>query len=62
MTFSFGQSERERIEVDVLQYERQRTGEYWDDNWLTVQIRVQAGGFHGNAKAAIITSELNIAT
>ena len=35
MTFSFGQSERERIEVEVFGYERQPVGEYWDDNWLT---------------------------
>ena len=45
MTFSFGQSERERIDVEVFGYERQPAGEYWDDNWLTVEIRVQAGGF-----------------
>ncbi len=56
--FSFGQSEEERIEVDVLRYERALTGEYWDDNWLTVEIRVRAGGFRGKAAATILTSEL----
>jgi hypothetical protein len=59
MTFSFGQSERERIEVDVQGYERPASGEYWDDNWLTVDIHVCAGGFRGNASATIITSELS---
>jgi hypothetical protein len=58
MTFSFGQSERERIEVDVLRYERAPVGEFHDDNWLTVAIRVRAGGFSGDAKAAFITEEL----
>jgi hypothetical protein len=58
MTFSFGQSERERIEAEVFGYERQRVGEYWDDNWLTVEIRVQAGRFRGNARAAFITDDL----
>jgi len=58
MIFSFGQSERERIEIDVLGYERKPVGEYWDDNWLNVEIRVHAGGFRGKASAAIITSEL----
>ena len=58
MVFSFGHSERERIEVDVLRYERAPVGEYHDDNWLTVEIRVQAGGFHGKAGAAIVTDEL----
>ena len=58
MIFSFGQSERERIEVDVLRYERAPIGEYYDDNWLTAEIRVQAGGFDGNAAAVIVTDEL----
>jgi len=58
MIFSFGQSERERVEIDVLRYERAPIGEYYDDNWLTVEIRVQAGGFHGKAKAAIIADDL----
>ena len=58
MIFSFGQSEHERIEIDVLNYERAPVGEYWDDNWLNVEIRVRAGGFRGKAAATIITSEL----
>ena len=58
MTFSFGHSEEERIEVDVHGYERPASGEYWDDNWLRVEIRVRAGGFRGKAEATIITSEL----
>ncbi len=58
MIFSFGHSELERIEVDVLGYERAAVGEYWDNNWLVVEIRVHAGGFHGKASAAIIASEL----
>jgi hypothetical protein len=39
MTFSFSQSQHERIEVEVLRYERQPVGEYHDDNWLMVQTR-----------------------
>jgi hypothetical protein len=58
MMFSFGQSENERIEIDVHGYERKPVGEYWDDNWLTVEIRVKAGGFRGKASATIITNEL----
>ena len=34
------------------------TGDYHDDNWLTVQIRVAVGGFRGNVDAAILTHEL----
>ncbi|TAK94497.1 MAG: hypothetical protein EPO07_16630 [Verrucomicrobia bacterium] len=58
MIFSFGQSERERVEIEVRDYERAPVGEYWDDNWLNVEIRVSAGGFRGKAQASIITSEL----
>jgi hypothetical protein len=58
LTFSFGQSERERIEIEVLDYERKPVGEYWDDNWLNVEIRIHAGGFRGKIAATIITSEL----
>jgi len=58
MIFSFGQIEQERIEVDVLGYERSPVGEYSDDNWLNAVISVQAGGFRGKASATIITSEL----
>jgi hypothetical protein len=58
MVFSFGHSEQERIEVQVLGYERAPVGEYYDDNWLKVEIRVRAGGFRGKASATIITGEL----
>ena len=58
MIFSFGHSEQERIEVDVQGYERAPSGEYWDDNWLNIEVRVRVGGFQGKATASIITSEL----
>src|SRR5947208_1811455 len=58
MKFSFGESERERIEVDVMSYERPASGEHHDDNWLSVSITVRIGGFSGRAGAAIVTDEL----
>jgi hypothetical protein len=58
MKFSFGQSEYERIEVDVLNYERASVGEYWDDNWIVVSLLIQAGAFHGKMKASFLTHEL----
>ena len=58
MVFSLGHSERERIEVDVLSYEHAPVGEPFDDNWLRVDIRVQAGGFRGSVSAAILTGDL----
>jgi hypothetical protein len=58
MKFSFGESERERIEVNVFAYERAALGEYSDDNWLRVSITVRVGGFSGRVSAAIVTDEL----
>jgi hypothetical protein len=58
MKFSFGDLEHKSLEVDILAYERAPVGEYYDDNWLTSQIRVRAGGFRGQIDAAILTSEL----
>ncbi len=58
MKFSVGESERERVEVDVISYERSVVGEYYDDNWLTVSIAVCVGGFSGRVRAAILTAEL----
>ena len=58
MTFSFGHSEHERVEIEVLGYERSPVGEYFDDNWLTVKATIQAGGFRGKINAAILTSDL----
>jgi hypothetical protein len=58
MTFSFGQSERERIEVDVHGCEGLQPGANWYDNWLAIDIRVQAGGFQGEVAAQIVSDEL----
>jgi hypothetical protein len=58
MIFAFGQSQHDRIEIDVLRYERAPIGEYYDDNWLTVQIRADVGGFRGTVDVAILTAEL----
>ena len=46
MIFSFGQSERERLAVEVRDYEC--------DNWVTSEVTVFAGGFQGKFKASVI--------
>lgn len=59
MIFSFGtRSNNERIEIDVLRYERQPVGEYYDDNWLITKITVGAGGFRGKVDVSLMTDEL----
>lgn len=58
MIFSFGQSERERIEVDVHGGEGLQPDAKWYDNWLAIDVRVQAGGFQGEVAAQILSDEL----
>ncbi len=58
MIFSFGQSEHERIEVDVDGYLGPASGNFYDDNWLEADICVCAGGFRGKVNASILTGEL----
>jgi hypothetical protein len=58
MKFSFGQSQHDCVEIDVLGYERSPVGDYHDDNWLTVKASVSVGGFRGSVDAAILTDEL----
>lgn len=52
MLFSFGQSQHERVAVNVIRFERP------DDDWLVVQIEVNAGKFHGRTDASITLREL----
>jgi hypothetical protein len=40
-----------------LRYERSPVGEFHDDNWLTVQVRVCVGGFRGIIDGAFVTGE-----
>jgi hypothetical protein len=59
MKISFGGSEREQLQIEIMGYERQQpVREFYDDNWLKVRISVSAGGFRGEADASFLTEEL----
>jgi hypothetical protein len=55
---AFGGAEHERLEIVVHGYERQAMGDYYDDNWLTVNVSIQAGSFQGRFQTAFLTAEL----
>jgi hypothetical protein len=57
VAFSLGGSERERIAVEVENYERAATGDYHDDNWLKVSVTVSVGAFDGTFPATFLTEE-----
>ena len=54
-TFVLGTEESERIAVTVIGYERQASGEYYDDNWLSCTVAVRAGAFQGLYAANFLT-------
>jgi hypothetical protein len=56
--FSLGESKHERVEIFVSGYERRPSGDYHDDNWLTVEVSLAVGGFSGRFQASFLTAEL----
>jgi len=49
----------DHIELSVLGYERPPSGEFYDDNWLSCTVAIQAGAFRGKFSANFLTSELS---
>ncbi|HEX7079750.1 MAG TPA: hypothetical protein VF329_01895 [Gammaproteobacteria bacterium] len=57
---TFGGNHHERLEILVAGYERPTDNDnYYDANWLKVQVKVAAGGFRGGFDAAFLTAELD---
>jgi len=57
-SFVFGGEKHERLEIAVHGYERGATGDYHDDNWLSVEVSIRSGAFQGRFQAAFLTGEL----
>lgn len=57
-SIAFGEKEYERLEITILGYERAASGDYHDDNWLSVEVSVCCGAFRGKFSAAFLTGEL----
>ena len=56
-SITFGGEEKERVEIQVHQYERAPVGEHYDDNWVHVSVLFSIGAFAGNYKATFLTSD-----
>ncbi len=56
-SFTLGSSNREKVAVMVGGYERAVTGNYHDDNWLSVVVEVRSGAFSGKFDAAFLTED-----
>jgi hypothetical protein len=57
VAFSIGGSERNKITVEVVNYERPASSEYHDDNWVNVGVYISVGAFSGRFAASFITEE-----
>ncbi len=57
VSFSIGSSQVEGVLVTVHSYELDITGEYFDDNWVEVEVSVSTGAFSGHFKAAFLTED-----
>ena len=56
--FSIGTSGHESIVLSVNRYEREPSGEFFDDNWLCCTVAVRAGELGGEFQASLLTAEL----
>jgi hypothetical protein len=54
----FGEEAGEQLRINVLRYERDPVGEYFDDNWLAVEVSIQVGAFSATFRASFLTGEL----
>ena len=57
-SFVLGVENTEQITLTVINYERSASGEHYDDNWLSCEVQVRAGAFHGKYTANFLTFEL----
>lgn len=56
-TFRIRSNDGQYVEVEVLCYERGPTGDYHDDNWVTVKVLLRVAGFNGAFGAAFLTRD-----
>lgn len=59
MLFEVGVSDSEKLKIKIIGYEREATGEYYDDNWLSVKVGLSFGGFQGAFGAAFLTRDFH---
>jgi hypothetical protein len=56
VVIAIGHQETDRITLEVLRRERP-DGDFWDGNWLVVDMHLRVGGFVGHAVADLRTEE-----
>ena len=56
-SFRIGTAATEHLAVEVLAREHPDQSDYWDGNWLTAEVDVASGPWHGNYRAALRAEE-----
>jgi len=56
-SFHIGTEANEHLAVEVLAREHPDQSDYWDGNWLTAEVDVASGPWHGNYRAALRAEE-----
>src|SRR5467141_993318 len=56
-SFRIGTDSTEHLAVEVLAREHPDKSDYWDGNWLTAQVDVASGPWHGSYRAALRAEE-----
>jgi hypothetical protein len=56
-SFHIGNEAKEHLTVEVLAREHPDKSDYWDGNWLTAQVEVACGPWHGKYRAALRAEE-----
>jgi hypothetical protein len=56
-SFHIGDAAAEHVSVEVLAREHPDKSDYWDGNWLTAQVEVACGPWHGKYRAALRAEE-----
>ena len=58
-SFLIGRPEVEYVSVHIAGRSHAASRDYWDGNWLTADIEIDAGGFRGRFGADFRTDELS---
>ena len=58
LSITVGHQAIERVSLEVVRRERPDDDDYWDGNWLVVDVQISAGGFSGHAVASLRADEL----
>jgi hypothetical protein len=58
-SFTIGNPDGERVQIDVLARSHPNEADYWDGNWVKAEVTVVAGPWHGTFHADLRSEEFD---